>query len=346
MKILAIDYITVFGHRNFNKIHVEALSHAGHSLHVIGRKEALASVKCTDNVTVTVLPEWGHRSFPLKSFSERIKNIAILYWIGKNINIDSYDIVVFLAYDVISLYMFKTSKPVFIINHNNIAQLDNCLKLFLTRHLPANYMHIALSIDAEKRLKQIVSEKIIYYVPHGYVKEKGKATRPSFFEDEDIFLFCPVNGNYDKDFVRKMFDFEKLRRLLTERNIKVIAKSKPFQSIENERLVKLEGRITEEEYRYLLCNALAVVLPYSDEFKYRCSGILYECIAADTPVIARNIEAMKAYMNTIQIELFKTVEDFVECINMILMQGKKSTDTTKYEPDSYWRALLEVYRQR
>ena len=133
MRILIIDYVTYLGHRNFNKIHVESLMRLGHFVHIVGRSSALISIKQTSDYDKTYLPQWANRTFPAKTISERLKQIALLFWIKNKLNVRNYDLVVFLAYDIMSLCLFRTDVPTLLVNHNNVFQLGSRTKFYLTK---------------------------------------------------------------------------------------------------------------------------------------------------------------------------------------------------------------------
>ena len=342
MRILVIDYLTYLGHRNFNKIHIESLLKTGIDMHVIGRRQAMSLIEPSDRLKVSFLPEWASKSFPLKSLSERIKNVAELYWIKRNFDIEQYDAIVFLAYDVLSLCTFRTNRPTFVINHNNVSQLKNIMKLCLTRRLPLNYKHIVLSKDSEEELIRLIPKRSVNFVPHGFLRDNGVTIKPLYLKEDEKFLFCPVNGNYDVDFVKSLFSSTQILNFLSDNNIKLVAKEKLFVNSQNCQIISIKGRIPEEEYRYYLGNALAVILPYSKDFKYRCSGILYECISVNTPVIASQIETLDMYRDLIQIKFFRNVSEFIDNIQYFLNSTRSKVDNTIFVPDNYWEQILKA----
>ncbi len=339
MKILAIDYITYYGHRNFNKIHVSSLCNLGHSLTLIARKTAIDVLDESDCLRKYELPEWSAKHYPLASISERIKGIFLLIWIRLNFKLSEYDAIVFLSYDVMSLCFFRTQTRTILINHNNVAQLNNLIKFKLTKCLPSNYKHVVLTLDSKERLEEILGKEVCY-VPHGFVDPSLKMKKPSFLDINESFIFCPVNRWYDKKLITSVIGSKYVNDYLKNNNIKFVLKHKLYSGEKKEVVVLIDNNIQEEEYYYMMNNALAVILPYNSEFKYRSSGIMFECIAFDEPIIASSIPAIKSYDGMLKISFFKEPEEFVKCIEKIQNGNFPVTDKTNFIPDLFWDRIL------
>ena len=339
MRVLVVDYITYLGHRNFNKIHVEALSDIGCTIRLVGRKSAIESVDNRYNIFKLYFPEWITRKYHFYSISERIKNIVSLCWVKHQVDLSDYDVIIFLAYDILSVSFFRVKKNVILVNHNNISQLNSTFKRWLTRLLPSHYCNVALTRDSELFLNSL-SLKNVCYVPHGYVKDTQNTKHPECLKEDDEFLLCPINGNYNATLVQSYFNSQEFNELLTKYNIKLVIKNCLLPNDEHENIIKLKTRISDEEYHYMMKNALAVILPYDINFKYRCSGMLYECIAANTPVIASKIDAMELYRGLIDIKLFDDVQSLIDCIKKTIGHPRKDIDKSIFEPNKYWQSLL------
>lgn len=129
MKILIIDYLSPSGHKNFDSIHIKSLLDIGHSLHLVGRRGQYPRFVGSEGVQITQIPEKYYCVCSLPSFTERFQGIRILCWIKKYIPLDNYNQIIFLSYDILSLFCFKTSVKVFLVDHNNVDQFDSKVKL-------------------------------------------------------------------------------------------------------------------------------------------------------------------------------------------------------------------------
>ena len=340
MRILAIDYITYKGHRTFNQIHIESLAKLGHNITLVAREMAITEIEESDNVNKITLPKWYEKQYPFYFLSERIKGIIALRWIRRKVDIPKFDLVLFLAYDIMTITTCKLKNRVLLVNHNNIAQLDNRFKLRLTRKLPYNYVHIVLTKDALERLKQLVSHRA-FYVPHGYLEQDGRIKCPQCVREINRFIFIPVNRWIDSNLLNTVFSSRQVYDYLTGNGIRIILKKGVFSIFGNpDSFVFLDSYIPDDEYRYLLKNAIGVVLPYNKDFIYRSSGIMFECVANKSTIIASDIPSMKAYENQLKITYFKDAESFLNCIRTIETTDLFEYNPLAFQPDSYWFTVL------
>lgn len=96
------------------------------------------------------------------------------------------------------------------------------------------------------------------------------------------------------------------------------------------------------EYNFMLQNAHAVLLPYGEGFKYRCSGIFFECVARDTPIIATNLEAMAIYKDDVDLQLFTDVEGLIACIDTLKNKEEFVYNKESFNPYNYWINVLSA----
>lgn len=336
-KILVIDYLSYTAHQNFNKIHIDILVSMGHSLCLVGRKDQF---KHYQNIVedIIYIPERYYKEYPCKPVTVRLFSIGALLWTRRNINIERFDIVLFPTYDIMSLWVFRTSKLTLLINHNNISQLDSRIKLFLTRTLPMNYQHITLNLEMTARLKQLDTCHQVTHIPHGIVESVGLLnTLPN---RNKKYFFCPINRNYDHDFCRKLFDSKIIHDFLYEKNIKLYLKQHIPYSGMCKHIEVLDDDMSYSDYINLLRDSSGVILPYSTNFKYRCSGIFFECVAYDVPIIARDISAFRLYRKDNNLCLFNDVDSLLEAMTECLEGRITPFDKNALMPKSYWYRLL------
>ncbi len=340
MKVLAIDYITYLGHRNFNKIHIEALSNIGCSIQLVGRESAFEMINTCPNISKFIFPKWTSKRFPFYSVSERIKNIVSLFWIKRKIVLADYDLIIFLAYDIMSISFFRTKYNVVLVNHNNVSQLNNTFKRFLTHKLPTHYKQVVLTKDSADYLKDLMINNV-FYVPHGFVTAPKRTKRPLCLRDDQRFIFIPVNRWYNEKIIADIVSSENVMNLLSEKNMVIVMKKKLYNGGGSRNVVLLDNNIPDDEYNYLTCKALSVVLPYSKDFQYRSSGILFECVAYNIPIISTCISAMLHYKDSLNISYFDSVEEFIDCIQKVSNGSIAKMDTNSMNPDQYWKEIIK-----
>ncbi len=338
MKLLLIDYLSPQGHLNFDMIHVKALLSLGHELCLVGREGQFNEAKNKSGVSIIDIPPQYFRDFRCPKLSVRVHGIQCLFWIKRNININYYDRVIFLTYDILSLSLLRLNTNVFLINHNNVDQLDNSIKLFLTKRLPHNYIHIVLNEYMEKRLKSLLPDSTIHLVPHGFLPPSLTQNKPLEVNESERFVFCPVNRNYNTELMSDILSSSSFHSFLKKNNVVLYVKQQ--LKSEQDGNIKTVGFLDDAEYNYMISNALAVLLPYGDDFKYRCSGIVYECIARNTPVIATNRDALAIYKNRINIDYFDTVENLIIAIKKYITSSCLIYDTNIFQPEAYWKKII------
>lgn len=343
MKLLLLDYISYSGHRNFNEIHIKALHDSGHFLTLLGRKGQFDNISIKNNVQVKEMPSCFYGDYPITPISFRIAGIASLLWVKTHIKLKEYDAIIILTYDILSLFVFRTSVPVFLINHNNVPQLWSKIKLSLTRGLPFNYIHIALNKDMESHLRKLLPSKQVFHVPHGICPPSADMEKPSFIRENERFLFCPVNRNYDTAIVEEIFGDMQLNTYLKENGIKLYVKEKLKENC-NDVIKCVPQNIDNKQYNFMLQHAIAVILPYGKGFKYRCSGIFFECVSQNTPIITTKLKSMAEYEEDIEMKMFTTVRELIDAIKYYQYYKPKEICLTKFEPKKYWdKAIAFVY---
>jgi hypothetical protein len=306
----------------------------------VGREGQFDNIGFSKEIKVSAIPEWMFRHYPLGQLSERIMSILRLLWIIRRFNQKDYDGTVFLIYDILSFFFYRVSGNVLLINHNNVSQLSNCIKRWMTNHLPKNYIHIALNEQMEMRLKELFPDKGVYMVPHGVCPPSENVSKPPFILENESFLFCPVNRNYDDSFVKLIFESDRFTQYIIDNHIKLYVKESMPIEISCDNIVKISDRIDMMYYNYLIRNSIAVVLPYSPQFQYRSSGILFECAASNKPIISTDIEAMRFFEGKLEISLFNSINSLIECIDKYIVKTVVYNDLELFSPDLFWKKIL------
>lgn len=339
MKLLLIDYLSPQGHIKFDRIHIKSLQ-KGNVLDVVGKKGHFKDFENTLDVNIGNIPDSLFTKLPFKPFTERLLGLLRLLWICRHYNTKCYDAVIFLSYDILSFFIYRKRGKVFLINHNNVSQLNNRVKLHLTRQLPQNYLHVALNQHAETEMKRLLSDKIIEFVPHGYEKNSISRIKPDFIKDGERFIFCPVNRNYDKELINRLFKVTQVHDYLVNNGITLYHKIKGIDDVGCENIKRLDSFLKAEEYSYMLTRAMAVLLPYGEEFKYRCSGIFFECVAEKVSVIAPPIPDLTIYREIANVFFFDDADSFIKCITEIPACCKSYDNEELLNPQGYWNRLL------
>lgn len=337
MNILVVDYLCPVGHKFFNEIQIKSLQNCGVSLSYISRLgyfgEAISLKRA--------LPEkYFTKRIPLipLSISSRIWDIMKLRMIKKEVENGRYDAIVFLSYDVYSLLLVKLCGVVLLINHVNIDEIS-CLKTkrLATRLLPSNYHHIALT----KRICEYSSSllnRTVLYVPHGVLKNNYFSVK----KHDGKYVFCPITSSCDMILLERILTSEKVISFFKEKGMTLIIKGDNNRPVNSDSIIYLPSFISEEEYQSLLCGALAVFLPYAPSFKYRTSGVFFECLSNSIPVLTNDIDCFRDFESYIAYNyLVNSPEGFIKQLeDLIKHKGCIYYNLEDLEPSIYWKGLF------
>jgi len=340
MNILFIDYRSIKAHQNFNKIHIDVLIRQGHVLTLLGKKGQYDNIYDTPQLSKKVIPDVFFKKFPLAQISERLREIICLFWIMKKFNLSSFDLIIIPTYDILSFFLFRIKNKTLIINHNNVSQLDNKVKLWLTKTLPRHYIHIALNTRMREQLIKLLPGMRVYYIPHGILNSEINERVPSFINKGVPFLFCPINSNFDFPFLQRIISSEELDKYLKCTG-QILYVKKSIGLTTNSSNIIHTSSISDLDYNYMLSHAKTVLLPYGREFKYRCSGILFECVNFNVPVLATDIEDMVIYKDVVNITFFNDVSSLIDGLEKISQTSSPQRDNSSLYPDKYWEEIIK-----
>ena len=334
MNILVIDYLGEKGHRKFNRIHFETIESLGNEIFYVGREGQFPGLLKENNNLI--IPEFFYKKRIMSSLLSRIAMIRCLLWIKKRVTF-KYDCIIIPTYDALSVGSIYYDKPVIVINHNNVGQLNNFIKKTVTKWVTSKMIHVVLNRDMEKRLKNILPKAKIFFIPHGYYPI-GKVLKPTFITGDQRFIICPINRNYDPSYTSSLFSSPEWNKFLQDNRIEMYVK-KGIVDNSSERIHIIDNNLSLEEYEYLIKNSISVILPYDERFKYRCSGIFFECIAADKPIVLSDIEAFNEYHNVSGIfyfwNLLSLLSSAEESLNNIPPRNLEN-----FQPKPFWANLL------
>lgn len=340
-KILFIDYLGYSGHKNFNKIHINALQRQGWKFDLVGVVGQFNNMNIDNHVNIIEIKEGFMTRRHASSLLSRLANILLLFKLRNMFKLSDYEYIIFPTYDVLSLFFFRTKQKVFLINHNNVSQLSSRIKLWMTKNLPLQYFHIALSQEMADRLRKLSPFRKCYYIPHGIIEPSNQEKKPVFIKEAEKYLFCPVNRNYDKVLLEKILTSQRVIKYLKKQNIRILIKRISDKICNSNEIFVIDSRLDKAEYDYLIKNACAVMIPYEQSFKYRCSGIMFESVAYKTPIIASDISALRSFENDCNISFFSDVKSFINSIEQSMYCNKKRHDLGKFNPYPYWKLVIE-----
>ncbi len=293
-RVAVVDFLSPVGHRDINKVTVDALSQIHHVRYI-----ASASYK-------TIVP-YNVSFSPIKESLFTIGNNAILNRIRLSIAFvkiccllkkKKADVIWVMSYDTIVLYCFSKlfdycvgkNARVLLMNHMNIDELTRSgLKKSMFNKLGNKYESIVYSGFIKKFVQDIGNIKC-HVLPHNLnnykIDEIGsiRSDIKDFFESKGETYVVMISGNgVDPNNLDELIDLDK-RGILTEYHLKIYIKEKSHH-YHSDSLCINSCYLSDCEYTFMLSNTSYVMLPYNVDYKYRASGVYFDALTFNKPII-------------------------------------------------------------
>lgn len=311
MNVLIADFLFVKEHLTVNVNTIKALALFS-QVSIISQNNYYDSYLKELNNRVQIINSnvKGNREGKIsgKLFSMRLINEAIrIYREGE------YDFIIVLAFDsiVMSLngWLLPKNKTM-IIHHKNLDEiLSNKFKSILFSLYKNNTFHIVYEKYFAEVLKQKVSEKRIFHIPHpvSYVEDINYHTQNNRF---DCVALCNSNNEL---FIDKLYELG-----ISNFGGSILIRSKKKRQSTNH-FVFINRFLTYEEYSQLIRGSKCVFVPLPNHYKYRLSGSIYDALVR-RKIVFTNSKIHQEGLNKLYPGIIKyvgTPEDLIKGINEI-----------------------------
>lgn len=348
-RILYFDMWSVEGHLVFNDVHLKALCQLG-DVYTIFR-EGYHTFDYQNVYNYLDVPN----SFYVKGesyYKTRIRLAGMIKWVWDKVSKEKWDYVIFSSYDPFSLFLSRRFRNAIVIDHNTIALLDSKLHGFPFRHLSTHIKHIVFNAYMQSRLNEMGFNNVAI-VPHGFLPKKSE---PLSVEDvrkvrqkyslgtEDKIIFLPSLSKSNVDLIGRYIYNDNFNKYLKEYGLKLITKSLVKRaSMSN--IIIIDDYLSQEDYNYLFLHSSCNVLFYSQDFKYRASGVLNECFANNIPCVISDNPSLKAYLPYINNSncVFRDADELISSILSALQMDRKKYYNNLGEiqdPLNAWESVL------
>lgn len=343
MRILIVDYLCQKGHKNYVSILLDSLVTLGHDVTFITSKDFMDYL-CVDDTRINTI------TYKAESFKARPRLNNIIYQIYSLKKIEwklrekKFDYIILTSYNIYSYFFFKRKEITFIINHDNIDRINHGYTLFLHRHLSNNNRYVVLSPYIKSYVEKILSNKKVVYVPHG-VTRNLQLSCDSLFAKYPHIIFCSARSSCNEEFLGELLADKDNQEFLEKNNILLIVRTnyKYNVNIKNVMFIDSSHRIADLDYDYIINHALCVYLPYAEDFRYRVSGIFYECIPNNIPVLFNETDSTVQYEDFVTYNyVFSDPKEFKDRVSTILnsCSGVYYKNITLLDPKLYWKNIL------
>lgn len=315
-KVLFIDYITTGEHADYNNIQINHLCELGLEIDVCSIEDSFDLCLFQDKINRFIL-------IPKKYCRKHSNRLEYALFIFKRLNfikeiVDQkrYDYIVFSSYIAFFHLFYKFRVPVFLVNHYNLAFLDN-RRLLMLKYLSKNYGFISLCEPIERFLLQELNIKTIV-VKHGlFLKNNISLKGLSFNEMFGNYVFMPASASLDEEIIKDILHSKQVASFLIDNSLKLIIKGK-YQII-HENIIVIDRYLSHEEYHNMFYNAKAIILPYNKYFIHRVSATLLESITYNIPCLLTSEYLCNTYNNYFMYEpFFDSSDKLVRCLQTVL----------------------------
>ena len=299
-ELVVADLMLAGGHNKINKFYLQCFSKAFKVLPFL-----------TSSFNDKDLSPQFFRVKRSTSVFTRLQSIFFIFYLCFRFSFRKNKVkVVFLSYDPISLFVATPFlklcfKEVFLFEHNTVP--TNKIKAKLFNLLSNRFVHLTLeeyisdyiAFKYNKKCKYIGHPIVNSYLECGYVT-------PS----QSPYVFAPssnVSGFSIRDFFTSKSIF-----------IDILAKGLPKDSIKNGLGYSLSLHDYFESYDKYFSNSSVILIPMS--FDYRVSGVFYEALSMNKPIIIRKSKysewVLKKYKHSIFVyDSYEELESILNRVN-------------------------------
>lgn len=325
IKCLYIDIISPKEHLNYNNGILRNLpDHI--ILDVCGREKYFKKDVIKFRKYYQIPPELIYVFKQGRKFTQivmRIKMFLAFEWVYRNIDMNSYDAVIWASIDeiVFSLVCRKSRSRVLFIDHLIGNIVSGRVKRFFFQRIRSEYEFIAFEDYIAEYLKKNVGEKRKTWVVRHPLPEIDREVIPCAKLDYTL-VFAPALSN-DEEFIDFLIREEE--KIPDKVKIRIRSTEKEYMS---EKLEVYSLPIPEREYYSGIASSSLVLIHYGESYNYRTSGVLYEAVQLKRPVFLYCGNTLNHYRKKypeILFPFFRT-EGFFEELRTALVRAEQVCD--------------------
>ena len=316
-KILFIEYTLEVGHVNYNHIHINALMAQGFDVRLVLHQYTKDRLPFADSQYALVLPHFlRRRNGWLEPLRNRIIYLLTLLYIRLKVNLNDYDQVILSSFDEVTLAMLPLCRNMRLTSHGNGLGFENPIKRKLLKRIARHNTFIVFNEEMRQPFLENGIEQVDI-VSHGCIppyQNLPPTTVPIDMRGYDTVIFHP-SPSPDPDFITQLTGNAELQHLLENENILLILRNCDEKNLPSANIKTINQYLSTMEYQQMFLCSDIILIAYPDDFRYRVSGVSYECIANGKRLLARQIPALnycRAFYN--YNPMFADVSQLCECI--------------------------------
>jgi hypothetical protein len=343
MNIIFIDFLVGNGHVPFNKNQLGSLlSIPNVNVDLVVREETSESYDNYDVRSIFRIPTHFYKKGRIAT---RLSLCYVQYYIWRKIDFSKYDYVIISAYDAMTLWtMPRINKPIFLIEHNNVSRYTHTIERWLSKIIPGKITHVVLNEYIKKRMLDL-GFKNVEIIQHGYsdgnTNRQLEVTTLRYLSVFSKVIFAPSSTSSDIEFISRLIKSAQFQSYLKEQDILFVVKGN-YTSPNSKNVKILNGWITTEEYNYIFEKSALIMLLYNSNFRYRVSGVFFECISKNKKCILNDNPNFRVYEKYINYNAYTSidVESVLKCIDENLRNTTDDIYVNKSMLLPNWQKLL------
>lgn len=299
-KILFIDLFCGFGHNNINRIYINKFLEEGYDVHIAMKKSYFETLGIDNEFLQLELPESLFKNTNSKILY-RFNQIKLLWYISEKTNTLDYSFYFFTYFDEIAFYLSWFRRSSYLMVHGNTESLYVPFKFFFLRRLSKiKKVNFVVFLDGFKKLFILKGIDNVLVSSHGLpvFEENDSKIERLLFTDlikmincsfiEPRIIFVPNASKFGDTSINDLINHQAFVELIEKKNIILVLKGKPYSKSKH-RIFYLPPYVDETYFKALLRNSFVVLLNYPLSFQFRVSGLFFECMASNIPLVVTKI---------------------------------------------------------
>lgn len=347
MNILIIDYRSPKGHEEWLKLQINCFLNLGHKVTCI-IKEGYGNLSdLEDRININYIP--SHLYSSKTGFLGRIFYLKPLKYINSHYRINEYDAIIYTSYEVVSLSLMPLTRKAVVINHNNVSDIeDSPIKRFFLKRIPKDFIHIAFNNSIKNKLQEFCKHQVIL-IPHGLLNISFSPTENILEEvgcEKFKYIFSPSMNSTEKNVLYELCESPEFNNYLRDNGIKMVLRRQiDIKDEYTPNYVFINKYLSKDEYYSLLTYSNAIIICVGNNFKYRVSGTLFECMRMNKVAFVSRNETLMDYTKYASYKM--TFDNVHELVSQLEDIGHISDPYKNLEeiadPTIGWNTLLINY---
>lgn len=293
MKILVIDPLSPFGHKDINKVFLDSISKEFEVIYI-------ASSSFTDIVPshISFIPiESSLFTLGVNSFQNRWRISKVIITISKHLRRLTPDVVFYMSYETITfsilyrlfLNKFGPETKTFLMNHLNIDELsESFLKRLFFLFIPLSCVHVVYEDFIRDYVRRHFGRNTLtfHHNLNSYKRRYICNSFPyqNFFEGEHMtYIVAPSGNSFNEVILNEIMALDD-DGYLSNHNIRVFIKNRKIR-YQSDHLIITNAYLSDDEYSYVLDKSSYILLPYDLKYRYRASGVYFDALTFSKPII-------------------------------------------------------------